>query len=262
MERRIKFIASDLDGTLLLNGAQRTSDELIPLIKKLTKLGIIFCAASGRQYPNLRRLFREVADELMYICENGSVIIYKDRLLDKTPMDTELGREIIRTITEVKQCEVLVSGERTSYINPKTESYLVRMRDIVKNDICLVDNLENINEEYVKISVYDPDGIENTEEYFLNAFAGRAQSCVSGKQWLDYTAPGVNKGSAIQTIQRLMGIKKEECLAFGDNYNDIEMFNMVGYPVVMKHAVSQVKMHAKYETERVEESLKRIMEMI
>lgn len=91
-EKRIKFIASDLDGTLLLNGAQKVSQELIPLIKRLNDNGIIFCAASGRQYPNLKRLFGDVADDMMYICENGSVIIYKDKLVDKTPMDTGLGR--------------------------------------------------------------------------------------------------------------------------------------------------------------------------
>lgn len=84
MERkRIKFIASDLDGTLLLNGAQKVSDKLIPLIKDLRDEGIIFCAASGRQYPNLRRLFGEVADDMMYICENGSVIIIRISFLTR-----------------------------------------------------------------------------------------------------------------------------------------------------------------------------------
>lgn len=256
----IRFIASDLDGTLLLNGAQQVSDELIPLVKKLTDMGIIFCAASGRQYPNLRRLFGEVADELMYICENGSVVIYKGKLLDKTPMDLQLGREIIRAITAVPQCEVLVSGERTSYLKPKTEEYLIRMRDVVRNDICLTDDLENIGEDYVKISVYDPTGIVNTEDYFLHAFEGRAQSCVSGKLWLDYTAQNVNKGSAIRTIQRIMNIDRAECLAFGDNYNDIEMFSAVGCPVVMSHAVEPVRRHAQYTTDKVEDSLRRIIE--
>ena len=45
-KNKIKFIASDLDGTLLLNGAQKVSEELIPLIKRLNDEGIIFCAAS------------------------------------------------------------------------------------------------------------------------------------------------------------------------------------------------------------------------
>ena len=46
----IKLVASDLDGTLLLNGAQSLPEELFPLIKELKELGILFVAASGRQY--------------------------------------------------------------------------------------------------------------------------------------------------------------------------------------------------------------------
>ena len=256
----IKLVASDLDGTLLLHKAQSLPEEIFSLIRQLEELGIMFVAASGRQYPNLKRLFGDVADDMMYICENGSVIIYKDKLVDKTPMDTGLGREIIRAITGVGQCEVLVSGERTSYLKPKSEAYLVRMRDIVRNDICLVDDLEHIREDYVKISVYDPAGIQNSQDFFLNEFAGRAQACVSGKQWLDYTAQGVNKGSAIKTIQRLMHFDAEECVAFGDNFNDIEMFQAVGHPVVMKQAVEKVKEYAQYEKECVENSLIAIIE--
>mgnify|MGYP001536952521 FL=1 len=67
-EKRIKFIASDLDGTLLLNGAQKVSQELIPLIKRLNDNGIIFCAASGRQYPNMTKLFAPVASEAFWRC--------------------------------------------------------------------------------------------------------------------------------------------------------------------------------------------------
>ena len=50
----IKLVASDLDGTLLLNGAQQLPEEIFPLIRELKKLGILFVAASGRQYPNIR----------------------------------------------------------------------------------------------------------------------------------------------------------------------------------------------------------------
>ena len=53
----IRLIASDLDGTLLQNGAQVLSPEIFKLIPALKKKGIHFIAASGRQYANLRRLF-------------------------------------------------------------------------------------------------------------------------------------------------------------------------------------------------------------
>ena len=52
----IKMIASDLDGTLLLNKAQTLPEEIFPLIRALKELGIRFVAASGRQYPNMKRI--------------------------------------------------------------------------------------------------------------------------------------------------------------------------------------------------------------
>ena len=70
----IKLIASDLDGTLLLDGAQDLSEDTCGLIREVcAKRGIIFFAASGRQYYSLKRLFAPIRDEIGYICENGCV---------------------------------------------------------------------------------------------------------------------------------------------------------------------------------------------
>ena len=46
----IKLIASDLDGTLLKNGAQELPPDIFPIIRELRQKGIRFVAASGRQY--------------------------------------------------------------------------------------------------------------------------------------------------------------------------------------------------------------------
>ena len=68
----IRVVASDFDGTILKDGAQQVDEIYFPLIRALKEKGISFIAASGRQYPNLRRLLRPVADEISYICENGA----------------------------------------------------------------------------------------------------------------------------------------------------------------------------------------------
>ena len=51
----VKLIASDLDGTLLQNGAHDVNPIVFDQIRTLKEHGIIFAAASGRQYLNLRR---------------------------------------------------------------------------------------------------------------------------------------------------------------------------------------------------------------
>ena len=72
----IRLIASDLDGTLLKNGAQMLSPEIFELIPALKKRGIHFVAASGRQYANIRRLFAPLQDEISYVAENGSLCMH------------------------------------------------------------------------------------------------------------------------------------------------------------------------------------------
>ncbi|MEM5781397.1 MAG: HAD-IIB family hydrolase, partial [Lawsonibacter sp.] len=70
----IRLIASDIDGTLLQNGATEIAPAIFREIDRLRTKGILFCPASGRQYHSLRRLFAPVADELAYVCENGAVV--------------------------------------------------------------------------------------------------------------------------------------------------------------------------------------------
>ena len=96
----IKLVASDLDGTLLLNGAQQLPEEIFPLIRELKKLGILFVAASGRQYPNMRRLFDPVADEMAFICENGALAVRNEKVFYQDNFEPELVREILEAIEE------------------------------------------------------------------------------------------------------------------------------------------------------------------
>ena len=79
----VKLIASDLDGTLLQNGAHDVNPIVFDQIRTLKEHGIMFAAASGRQYLNLRRLFTPVQDDIAYIAENGSLCIYNEETISK-----------------------------------------------------------------------------------------------------------------------------------------------------------------------------------
>lgn len=96
----IKLVASDLDGTLLQNGAQELTPRALDLVRRLTEKGIVFVASSGRQYDNEVNLFKPVKDQISYIAENGSICIHKGNVISRTVIAPELIR---RTIDEVKK---------------------------------------------------------------------------------------------------------------------------------------------------------------
>lgn len=85
----IKLIASDIDGTLIQDSTPNLYPEMINAIRELKEKGILFCAASGRQYASLRNVFREAADDIAYIAENGAHIRYQDKDISITPMKRE-----------------------------------------------------------------------------------------------------------------------------------------------------------------------------
>lgn len=59
-------------------------------------------------------------------------------------------------------------------------------------------------------------------------------AAVSGAAWIDFTV--ADKGMAIEAVARRLGIGKDEMMAFGDNFNDVEMLEAVGRPCLMETA--------------------------
>lgn len=258
----IKLIASDLDGTLLQNGAQILTEEAKQRIAELQKMGILFVAASGRQYPNLCRLFGKLSEKMLFICENGAYTVQNGQELDSIPMNREMGIALMQDIYAKEHCEVLLSGKNTSYLQPKTEDYVHRMCSIVKNNVQIVEDLTKVEEPFLKISAYRADGISLSEEYFRNRWGKHLQAVVSDRLWMDFTAFDVNKGQALKKIQMTLGITKEETMVFGDNYNDIEMLEQAEYSFVMEDAPEPIKQYGRYGSKQVEETLRDVIQKI
>lgn len=255
----IKLIASDLDGTLLLNRAQSLTDRQIEIIDKVLDKGIIFAAASGRQCRSLEMLFGKLADRMLLIAENGALVKYGGKLIAENVMDRELAMAIIEDAYNRQNCEVLISGQTKAYIRPKTQEYLDRMTKVVKYDCEIIDDFAAIDEDILKVAVCDLSGAENSAEYFHSKWDDRAKVTVSGALYVDFTALSVNKGTAMAQIQKSLGIKPEECMAFGDNFNDVELLDSVCESYVMDTTVAEVKAHAKYIVSNVEDTLENII---
>ena len=257
----IKLIASDLDGTLLLNGAQTLSEELFPLIRKLKEMGILFVAASGRQYANMKRLFAPVLDDMACICENGAMTIQDEEVLYINGFDKELVREILETIYAKEGSEFTCSTKDFYYLMPKTEEFYDLMANVIKNSCKKIESLDEITEPCMKLAVYDKRGMtEELVKFWKERFSDRCSVVTSGNDWLDFIPYETNKANGIYKFQELLGIAPEECIVFGDEYNDIEMLKCVPNSFAMSHSKEGVKVHAAYLADKVEPILKTIIE--
>lgn len=233
----MKLIASDLDGTLLRNDAQSLNPEVFELIRTLKQNGILFVAASGRQYQNMRRLFGPVSDDIGYICENGTLGIYHGEIFSEEHIPDAIGHELFHAVRAEKGCELLLSTRKTHYIENPSAQYEHHMRHVVGNDVVTVDDIFAVEEPYLKISACNFDGIAYLAPSFQDRFSDRLNVALAGKRWLDTMPKGVHKGHALDKLLSRLGISPDECLAFGDQYNDVEMLKLAGKSCAMIDAV-------------------------
>lgn len=257
----IKLVASDLDGTLLLNGAQDLKESLFPLIRRLREMGILFVAASGRQYANMKRLFLPVANEIAFVCENGGMAIDQEEVLYQDAFDPELAREILETIYAKDGAEFSCSTKDFYYMRSKSDHYTDLMLNVVKNVCKSIDSFDEMTEPCMKIAVYERGGMqEDSIRYWRERFADRCTVVTSGGAWVDFIPFGTNKAKGIRMLQERFGILPEECIAFGDEYNDIEMLKSVKYGFAMEHAKPGVLASAPHRAADVEQVLTRLIQ--
>ncbi len=231
----IKFIATDLDGTLL-DGARKVPAEIFPLIEQLHRRGILFAPASGRQYANLKTLFAPVEDKVLFICENGALVKYRGETLHLTPIKDRALKPALDEIRALPHLYPMLCGVNCAYIEDRAEpfySYSMAAYTHCK----YVESLDDVigTEDICKIAVYDEIAAAKNCIKVLPPRLPELRTIISGFDWCDVSAPEANKGEAIRFLQRNFGLRREECLAFGDHMNDYEMLVECGNAYVTEN---------------------------
>ncbi|MBQ8648161.1 MAG: HAD-IIB family hydrolase [Oscillospiraceae bacterium] len=255
----IRLVCSDLDGTLLPNMSNGLSDEIFPIIRELKARGVQFCPASGRQFASLQRLFAPVVEDCLFMCDNGAVLFdAQGKLLAKTTMPRALAMEIAHDFWEGcdGQGEVTLSGENTLYVMSRRLGGLEALNAVGSRCVPITAP-EQVPEEIVKVSIYLPGGALAWSERFVPRWA-HANATLAGPCWIDTTFS--NKGTGVEALCRVLNIRPEQVLAFGDNYNDQPMLDAVGWPFIMETAHPPLRVRYPRRTRRPEDTLRALLD--
>ncbi|MCM1126251.1 MAG: Cof-type HAD-IIB family hydrolase [Lachnospiraceae bacterium] len=242
----IKLIASDVDGTLIKDSTPDLYPEMAETIRELTKRGILFCAASGRQYESLRNVFRDVADEIAYIAENGAHIRYQNQNISVTPMKREHIEGIITMLRPYYgECETITSTPNGSLVESRNEDFVNLITYGYHNAFRRVEDVLKVDDTIIKIAVYRKGSIRKLgESLFIPKWQDKVKACMAGEEWVDFMDSSVDKGNGLKILENHLKISRQETMVFGDNDNDIGMMRAAGYSYAVDTAVDEVKQAA------------------
>jgi len=234
-----------MDGTLL-NGKKEMPANIFEVIDRLHQRGIVFAVASGRGHLSLLKIYDQIKDEIIFIAGNGSIIINQGEIIFTDPLKPEVVREIVETITKVSTLKPTLSGLHSVYLFE--ENILTDISPALFAShfpsYTIIKSIEDIpaDEQILQISIFDPAG--NSKENAYNKLKHLNERChlaISEAHWLDIANIGVNKGVAIQKLQRIFEASAEETMVFGDELNDYEMMQQAYYSYAMANAIPEIK---------------------
>lgn len=241
----IKFIASDMDGTLL-DQYGRLDPEFFDLFLRLEEKGILFSAASGRQYYSLRDTFAPIQDRILYVAENGTLVIHNDKELYSCTIPKAEVAEIIKVARTIDGANIVLCGKRSAYIETGDQKSLEEFQKYYHRCETVADLLE-VDDEFIKVAICHFEGSEELVFPSMDAQFGESHKVVvSAKIWLDIMNAQASKGAAIQHLQQMMNFTPAETMAFGDYLNDLEMLQVSEHSYAVANAHEEIKKIARF----------------
>lgn len=232
LKSSIKMIVTDLDRTLLRTD-KTISEYTASVLKQCQDKGIKVVFATARPLRTVKHFLKDVPDDAI-ILHNGAVIFEGDKNLYHCGISSETARDILLSVSK-KYPETTLSVEVDDIFYANFDvSTVWNYTTAIRTDFT---DLPKKPAEKIIIGVSSMEEINRYAEYLPNDLYIEMSD---GKLGLIMNR-GATKLRGIQKLSEHYEIELSEMVAFGDDYNDVEMIKDCGIGVAMSNALPEVK---------------------
>ena len=252
----IKVIIMDVDGTLTNSKkiiSEKTKDALI----KAQKSGVLLILASGRPTSGLMDFARELEMDKnngLLVSFNGAKVIncQTNEVLFNETMSVEDGQAVLE---HMKKFDVkpMIDKDNYMYVNDVFNNqihYKGQPLNIIQYEsrggkfkLCEKDDLVAFADYPLNkiLTAGEPEYLQANYKEMMEPFKDTLSCMFTAPFYFEFTAKGIDKAKALDTVLIPMGYKREEMIAFGDGHNDSSMIKYAGVGVAMDNAVEDLK---------------------
>ncbi len=249
-QHKIRLLLTDVDGTLVTKDKVLT-EAAKQAARELHDAGIALSITSGRPPRGMRMLIEPLALEVPIAGFNGGVFVHPDlSLIECHKLGAATAGEALKLILD-RGLDVWVYTDDEWLIRNENAPHVARETRTVEFGATVVPAFTDAHlARAIKIvGVSDnPKSVAACEKAVREALGQRASAARSQPYYLDVTNPRANKGTAVETLSRLLGIAPEEIATIGDMPNDVLMFEKSGLSIAMGNATGEVKARANAVT--------------
>jgi Cof subfamily protein (haloacid dehalogenase superfamily) len=254
----VKLIVTDLDGTLL-NDEKHIPYENIQALRAALEKGINVSVATGRNFGSAKRYIEELDLDVPVIFQNGAFIYewMENKIIYKSDLKSEIAVNIVEKARKYDLFYIVYIDfleEKDMYIDI---DYLGEFLPYLNNNSWRINKVEDALKYVTKRDsiaevalVGDEEKIVKAIQEALSGFEHQTSvvknNKVNTETFYEIFGPNSSKELSFKYLLEYFNVSPEETMYLGDNFNDIGMLKLVGYPVVMENAPEEVKKYAKY----------------
>ena len=254
----ISLLALDLDGTLL-DSRGRISERNRHALDSAREQGVHVALVTGRRFRDSRPVALELGLDVPLISHNGALTKHAATLqtVSVLPLPLAPAREAL-TVGREAGADALLSDDHEGLGvlvydhlhagNSAAHRYVAWASRIHGDEegekaVQQVSSLEDyLDHEPIHLAFSGRCKAMDELEEILHAKLGSTVKILLTKYLeqdftlLDIVNPAASKGAGVAAAAAELGVEREEIMAIGDNYNDLEMLLFAGKGVVMANA--------------------------
>lgn len=250
----VRLIALDIDGTLL-DSASEVPAANRQAIEAAVEKGIEIALVTGRRFDFALPIALQIPCALTMIVNNGALVKSKNGVTHlKHLLPHQTARAVLEFTSEHRTGAAVVFDrpranqviyEKIDWEDPRRKAYYARNRDFIAQ-VCPLEDC--LTEDPIQVmysgSVAEMQSASATLRKATKSFEfSLAMTLYDHRDFamVDVIRLQCSKGATLAEWAAVRGFTRDEVMAIGDNFNDREMLEFAGLPVVMANSVPELK---------------------
>lgn len=252
-----KVIIMDVDGTLT-NSKKVVTPQTKEALLKAEEAGAVLILASGRPTSGLIDLAKELEMDKhhgLLVAYNGSTVVDCETMevLFNQALSVEEGKAVLEHMKKFDRVRPMIDKGEYMYVNNVYDNWITwkgKPFDVIQYEsrggkfkLCEVDDLAAFVDFPLNkiLTTSDPEYLQEHYQEMMEPFKDSLSCMFTGDFYFEFTAQGIDKAKALDTVLIPMGYKREDMIAFGDGHNDASMVAYAGIGIAMANAVQDLK---------------------
>ncbi|MCW9698663.1 Cof-type HAD-IIB family hydrolase [Avibacterium sp. 20-129] len=240
-----KMVFSDMDGTLL-NSKHQISPTTSQAIQNIMRKNIPFIPVSARPPYAILPYMEQLCNDNEIICYSGALILDKNlTALYSITLENTLLPQLERILDHNPALSVSYYSHLDWFSTNLNSSWIKQESEIT--GLIAKEKPQHLSNIHKILLMGDAAYIERIEPLLKQQFPQLAIHR-SKKEYLEIMNKAATKANAIQFMAQRAAVDKADIIAFGDNFNDLDMLQYVGLGIAMGNSPDEIKRLAKQIT--------------